>query len=152
TPRAAAEIRKEFAATPSLKCFRVATGVRGYSFSFEAAPHPHDFQGESQGVPILVSRYSVPRILEGSLVDYSDDPKNGGFFVSPYEPGAESLDFTTSLATARKSQKTALARRATPGVAPPLPPEGVLRLVHFDAPPGKLAAYLTPDPKDGKKH
>jgi acetyl esterase/lipase len=32
------------------------------------------------------------------------------------------------------------------------PPAGVFNLVKYEAPAGKLQAYLTPDPKDGKKH
>ena len=32
------------------------------------------------------------------------------------------------------------------------PPEGVFELVRYPAPAGKLAAYLTPDPGDGKRH
>jgi acetyl esterase/lipase len=36
-------------------------------------------------------------------------------------------------------------------VAPEPPPDS-FQLVHYDAVPGKLAAYLTPDPKDGAKH
>lgn len=32
------------------------------------------------------------------------------------------------------------------------PPPKVFKIVHYDAPAGKLAAYLTPDPGDGKKH
>lgn len=31
------------------------------------------------------------------------------------------------------------------------PPANVFRLVKYDAPPGKMSAYLTPDPGDGKK-
>jgi dipeptidyl aminopeptidase/acylaminoacyl peptidase len=34
----------------------------------------------------------------------------------------------------------------------PEPPPHLFRSVLYDAPAGKLAAYLTPDPKDGKKH
>jgi len=34
----------------------------------------------------------------------------------------------------------------------PAPPDKLFRLVHYDAPSGKLAAYLTPSPGDGKRH
>jgi acetyl esterase/lipase len=34
----------------------------------------------------------------------------------------------------------------------PKPPPPLFRTVHYDSPVGKLAAYLSPDPKDGKKH
>jgi acetyl esterase/lipase len=35
---------------------------------------------------------------------------------------------------------------------PPDPPPASIQLVKYDAAPGKLAAYLTPDPKDSAKH
>lgn len=34
----------------------------------------------------------------------------------------------------------------------PAPPKGVFQLIRYQSPVGKLAAYLTPDPGDGKKH
>lgn len=36
--------------------------------------------------------------------------------------------------------------------APLVPPKEVLSLVYYPTPIGKMAAYLTPDPKDGKRH
>jgi dipeptidyl aminopeptidase/acylaminoacyl peptidase len=33
-----------------------------------------------------------------------------------------------------------------------MPPPAVFRLIRYDSPAGKLAAYLTPDPGDGRKH
>ena len=36
--------------------------------------------------------------------------------------------------------------------APDMPPKGVFNLISYPAKDGKMAAYLTPDPKDGKKH
>jgi acetyl esterase/lipase len=59
---------------------------------------------------------------------------------------------TVTLEQARKGFKTTLTRRSSPDTAPPEPPQGVMRLVQYDAPVGKLAAYVTPDPGDGKKH
>jgi hypothetical protein len=35
---------------------------------------------------------------------------------------------------------------------PAVPPPGVYDLIHFQSPVGPLAAYLSPDPHDGKKH
>jgi dipeptidyl aminopeptidase/acylaminoacyl peptidase len=42
--------------------------------------------------------------------------------------------------------------RQPAGKPAPEPPPSVFRLVKYDAPVGKLAAYLTPDPGDGQKH
>lgn len=38
------------------------------------------------------------------------------------------------------------------GSEPDHPPAGVFSLITYTSPAGDLAAYLTPDPKDGKKH
>lgn len=56
-----------------------------------------------------------------------------------------------SLVEARKGFKTKIARQEK-GDPPSKPPAKQFQLMKYDAPPGKLSAYLTPDPKDGKKH
>jgi acetyl esterase/lipase len=58
----------------------------------------------------------------------------------------------TLLNDARKGFKTTLTRKESARTPVPLPPPNVFRLVHFESPVGKLAALLSPDPKDGKKH
>jgi len=72
------------------------------------------------------------------------------------QPGGSSsrptASSTQSLQEARKGFQTKLARRESASVPVPEPPADVFRLVHYDSPVGKLAAYLTPDPGDGKKH
>ncbi|MFO0929173.1 MAG: prolyl oligopeptidase family serine peptidase [Gemmataceae bacterium] len=57
-----------------------------------------------------------------------------------------------ALADARKGFQTQLARRESANEPVPEPPAAVFRTVRYDAPVGKLAAYLTPDPRDGKRH
>jgi dipeptidyl aminopeptidase/acylaminoacyl peptidase len=59
---------------------------------------------------------------------------------------------TVSLTEARQGFKTKLVRRESAKEPVAAPPAGVFRTVRYDSPAGKLAAYLTPDPKDGKKH
>ena len=56
------------------------------------------------------------------------------------------------LSEARKDHKTKLMRKASTGEPFQKPPSGLFRAVQFDSPAGKLAAYVTLDPKDGKKH
>ncbi|MGE3809330.1 MAG: alpha/beta hydrolase family protein, partial [Gemmataceae bacterium] len=56
-----------------------------------------------------------------------------------------------TLVEARRGFKTRLTRQERDGT-PPEKPARLFDLVHYDAAPGKLAAYLTPDPKDGTKH
>lgn len=57
-----------------------------------------------------------------------------------------------SLAGFKKEYQTQLVRKEKIGEAVPTPPAGMFDLVSYDAAPGKLAAYMSPDPKDGKKH
>jgi dienelactone hydrolase len=60
-------------------------------------------------------------------------------------------DTAVSLPEARAAFATKLAKRVRAGERVPEPPADVFRKVKYDSPAGKLAAYLTPDPKDGKK-
>jgi dienelactone hydrolase len=57
-----------------------------------------------------------------------------------------------SLIEARRGFKTKLVRRQSNQQPAPEPPPGLFRMVRYDSPAGKLAAYLTPDPNDGQKH
>ncbi len=57
-----------------------------------------------------------------------------------------------SLTEARKGFQTKLARRESAKQPVDEPPAGVFRTVRYDSPAGKLAAYLSPDPKNGKKN
>jgi acetyl esterase/lipase len=63
-------------------------------------------------------------------------------------PGGESM----SLADARKGFQTKLVPGQSDKEPVANPPPKVFGTVRYDAPAGKLPAYLTPDPKDGKKH
>lgn len=57
-----------------------------------------------------------------------------------------------SLAEARKGFKTALISQESAQVPVPTPPSKVFKIVKYNAPAGKFAAYITPDPGDGKRH
>jgi acetyl esterase/lipase len=57
-----------------------------------------------------------------------------------------------SLVDARKGFKTKVTRVDKGHGPAPAPPPNLFQLIRFDAPVGKLAAYLSPDPGDGKKH
>lgn len=59
---------------------------------------------------------------------------------------------TTSLPEARAGFQTKLVRKEGGGEPLPQPPPALFRVVRYDSPAGKLGAYLTPDPGDGKKH
>jgi dienelactone hydrolase len=57
-----------------------------------------------------------------------------------------------TFAQARQGFHTKLTQQLNESSPVPEPPKGILEKVSYDAPVGKLAAYLTPDPGDGKKH
>jgi acetyl esterase/lipase len=58
----------------------------------------------------------------------------------------------SSLVEARKGFHTKLVKPAPPKEPVDVPPPNVFSLIKYDSPVGPLAAYLTPDPKNGKKH
>lgn len=60
-------------------------------------------------------------------------------------------DAGKTLAEARKGHTTKLAKQHRSGEAVPEPPANTFRKTTYESPAGKLAAYVTPDPKDGKK-
>jgi pimeloyl-ACP methyl ester carboxylesterase len=64
----------------------------------------------------------------------------------------KSKDGKNPLLTARSQLKTKLIDRGGDRDPIEVPPKGVFELVKYKAPAGMLGAYLTPDPKDGKKH
>jgi dienelactone hydrolase len=70
---------------------------------------------------------------------------------SPAPPG-RSPDQNISLAEARRGFKTRLVRQESTKEPAPEPPARLFRLVRYESPAGRMAAYLTPAPQDGKKH
>ena len=57
------------------------------------------------------------------------------------------------LKSARSQFKTKIVDTSfVPDGKPAVPPTNIFSLVHYPAKDGKMAAYLTSDPKDGKKH
>lgn len=56
-----------------------------------------------------------------------------------------------SLQEARAGHKTNLISDTAYSDPPDTPPAGILKLVKYPSPAGDLAAYLTPNPNDGKK-
>jgi dipeptidyl aminopeptidase/acylaminoacyl peptidase len=59
---------------------------------------------------------------------------------------------TVSLPEARRGFKTVVVRRGSDRQPVPQAPPRVFRTIRYESPVGQLAAYLTPDPRDGKKH
>jgi len=72
--------------------------------------------------------------------------------VGPNHTNGQPEGTANSLAEARKGFTTQLTRKAKANEPVDEPPAKVFRKVQYDSTVGKLAAYLTPDPKDRKKH
>jgi dienelactone hydrolase len=66
--------------------------------------------------------------------------------------GAGPAAAQSPLAQARRDHHTQLVRRGDAAPEAPMPPKGVFDLVHYPSQVGLLAAYVTPDPHDGRKH
>jgi acetyl esterase/lipase len=75
-----------------------------------------------------------------------------GVVRGPSIPAAGPASARPSLAEARRGFVTRPAQQQAAGKPVPEPPPDVFRLVRYYSPAGKLAAYLTPDPGDGRKH
>lgn len=153
TDRAAKQIRSFMQRDPGVKYLRVS--VSGDQFKLDMDPQTdaaEDLASTSRGVPIVVDRTSAAGLPFGIIVDYIDDEAAKGFrFASPGSD-QDQPDTNVSLADARWGFKTTLRPQKVREVAAlPEPPADVFRVVRYDAPSGKLAAYMTPDPKDGRK-
>ena len=154
TERAAKKVRQTMGELPEAKYLRVRAADDGFKLDLDAQTDPQeDLLGQSRGVPVVVDRKSAAVLPVGVVVDYIDEGGTKGFkFASP---GADQVspDVTLTLAEARKSFKTVLRPQKNANKAPaPTPPADLFQVVRYDAPPGRLVAYLSPDPKDGKKH
>jgi len=78
------------------------------------------------------------------------EPKSSPRLEQPSTPEIEAGQFP--LVEARRNFKTKLIPKARTKVAPDEPPPKLFQLVRYESPAGKLKAYLSPPPQDGKKH
>lgn len=150
TKSAAAQIR-EILKQGGVKYLRVEISESGdYRITLEAEPDPaNDLVGESLKVPILIDRDSAQLLPQGTTIDFIDTPDRKGFEFRPPQDGPP--DTSINLADARENFETELVREESEGTPLEEPPADVFRLVKYDAPPGKLGAYVTPDPMDGQR-
>src|SRR5262245_30316614 len=84
----------------------------------------------------------------------SKQAENGsGQVPSPPDPGHPAPPTTGHLFQARKGfTTTQIPNSYKPAPPAAHPPAKTFKNVHYTSPAGKLVAYLTPDPGDGKKH
>ena len=149
----------------------------GYTYTGRTLPggivaYENAGQHGDQPVNVLLADGSVHRLAEADLkTRLSMRAQASAQPASPVAPGERAVappaprsprtasptispprQAAASLAEARKGFATKLTRQVATADPVEQPPANVFRIVKYDAPPGKLAAYLTPDPGDGAKH
>ncbi len=67
-------------------------------------------------------------------------------------PASSTTARKSTLLEARRSFKTKLTPQNDPRTPADVPPSAIFRAVKYTAPSGQLAAYMSPAPKDSKKH
>src|SRR5947209_4814852 len=92
------------------------------------------------------SQFTLLAIL--ALAGCGRDDREPSGKSSPGTGGGE-WGKATSLTEARRGFKSKLVQRGSDKEPVAEPPARLFRTVRYDSPVGKLAAYLTPDPKDG---
>jgi Fe-S cluster assembly iron-binding protein IscA/alpha/beta superfamily hydrolase len=155
TESAAKQIKKFMADLPQAKCLRVRVADDKFKLDLDTVTDAKlDFQSQSRGVPIAVDRKSASILPVGIVVDYVEDGDTKGFRFHSPGYGQATPDRNLTLADARKDFKTTLRLQPNKAVKTPVakPPAELFEVVKYDAPLGKNTAYLSPDPKDGKKH
>lgn len=135
------------------KYLRVSVSRTGqYKLDLDSTSDPKDdYYGEVLGVTIIIDRKSSLSIPAGAKIDFINRDGETGFKFGAPDPDQTPIDEKITLAEARKGFKTKLARHDTNDEAPPKPPTKLFQLVQYEAAPGKLSAYVTPNPNDGKK-
>ena len=150
----------EFALDQAIQALRPTTRETDFDVGEVVKSTIHRFP--AQQLSARISSKGKTLVVATSTV--VDTPDRYFWFQSIVGPGSaveasnamtraimESLELD-SFAEARKRLTTRLVRREAENTPVPTPPSGLFEVVHYDAPVGKLAAYLSPDPGDGKKH
>lgn len=82
----------------------------------------------------------------------SSTPANSPAAQAGSKPGSSLLRTDSTLVSARASFKSNLKPGPRDSAPVDVPPAGTFELVQYEAPVGKLNAYISPAPGDGKKH
>jgi acetyl esterase/lipase len=103
--------------------------------------------------PDVPAKSAAPRVVATPPTGMSPaEARRGDVSGNSGAPTATKAPLRKSLAEARRGFATKPGGAQPEREAIPQPPPDVYQLVKYPSPVGKLAAYLTPDPGDGKKH
>lgn len=151
TPAAADEIRNHLRADPTLKYLRLWVNDNGaMKLDLDPSTNTDDEASQSQGVSIVVARESAAKLPPRVMVDVVDDGEQKRFKIRA-QMGANVFAAATLL-DARNGFETKLVSREKADEPVEQPPPELFQVVKYKSSVGDLAAYLTPDAKDGKKH
>jgi len=117
----------------------------------EPPPPPVTPQAEPRtAVPKTAAPAPVPVLAGGKVAGLGPwiEP-TGAIPAAPARAKKAKVDY--SLADARKEKKSRLTEQFKANEDVDVPPPGVFDLVKYKSPAGALAAYVSPDPKDGTK-
>ncbi len=151
TEAAADEIHRTQIEFPDGKYLRVRFGDGPpWKLDLDTSRNTDDEACESLGVTVLIDRDSAIRLPARLRVDFLNGGGQRGFKITA-ERGANVIVAAT-LPEARIGFETKLVSREKADEPVEQPPYELFQVVKYKSTVGDLAAYLTPDPKDGKKH
>jgi dipeptidyl aminopeptidase/acylaminoacyl peptidase len=150
TPVAADEVRRCQREEPDGKFVRVWVDANNsWVIGLDAATNADDETCQSEGVTVIIARDSAAKLPSRLRVDFVDDGGRRGFKLTAER--AANVITAATLPEARKGFQTKLAVREKSDEPVEQPPPELFQVVKYKSSVGDLAAYLTPDPKDGKK-
>jgi len=111
-----------------------------------------DHRLDAHGVIFVVDHKCAASIPKGLTIDFVGTRGQGQFRFTLPEPDQTPVDTSVSLVDARRDFKTRLVRHDSSAQSVPEPPGDLFRIASYPSQGLELSAYLSPDPKDGKKH
>ncbi|VTR97802.1 prolyl oligopeptidase family serine peptidase [Tuwongella immobilis] len=148
-------LQRARAHNPKDKFLRIARRNNQFTMTMQSdVEDKEDILIRSRNVLVLLDKTSAAMLPAGLILDYATEDGQQGFRFQSPQRNPYPQDNDISLTEARQGFQTTLLPSEPASKPTPVqkPPAEIFSLVQYDAPPGKLAAYLTPDPKDGKKH
>ncbi len=128
--------------------------VRTFLFSNSLVVAEHLTRNETLNGPQRERFFNSLRGPDGNLVQATATTPAKPDAVAPGSsaPNTGTANLASTLSEARRQVQTRLVRQVKASLPVAVPPDSLARIVHYDTPGGKLAAYITTIPQDGKRH